>query len=205
MSSTLSTTRPPARAAAAVLVAGPALLLAGVILMMTPAWTVSHLVFLAGTLVMLPTGVALADLLRGTTPAWVRRAGLALTVAGALTLAGQFLIDLVVMHLAAGDQELAGELFDQIQESLAFALTFYTVGPALLFTGLVVSGTALVIRSDGWRWPGWMLVVGPLLVGAARLTSSRPGEVAGGVLILAALTLTARYTPPTAQRGPRTR
>lgn len=194
MSSTLSTTRPPTRAAAAVLIAGPALLLAGVILMMTPAWTVSHLVFLAGTLVMLPTGVALADLLRDTTPAWVRRAGLALTVAGALALAGQFLIDLVVMHLAAGDREIAGDLFDQIQESPAFALTFYTVGPALLFTGLAVSGTALIIRSGRQSWPGWMLVAGPLLVGAAQLTDSRPGEAAGGILILAALALTTRAT-----------
>jgi hypothetical protein len=175
-----------------VLVAGPALLLAGVILMMTSAWTLSHLVFLAGTLVMLPTGAALHDLLRDTTPAWVRRLGLALTVAGALTLAGQFLIDLVVMHLAAGERELAGELFDQIQASTAFALTLYIVGPALLFAGLVVSGAALV-RSGGWgRLPGWMLVVSPLLVGAGRLAESSPAEVAGGVLILAALALTAR-------------
>ena len=43
---------------------------------------------------------------------------------GTLALAGQFVIDFVVMRLAAGDHEMAGEMFDRIQASSAFALTF---------------------------------------------------------------------------------
>lgn len=178
---------------AAALVIGPALLLAGVLLMMTPgAWTASHLVFLAGTLAMLPTGVVLHDLLADTGPAWVRRTGLTLTLVGALTLAGQFVIDFVVMRLAGGDGDIVATMFDRIQGSPPFALIFYTAGPALLFTGLAVSGVALIIGSGPQHWPGWMLVGGTVLMGTARLIGSRPTEVAGLALILVGLALTAR-------------
>jgi hypothetical protein len=193
VSSLASRPRSTRGAVAASLVVGPALLLAGVLLMMSPDnWTVSHLVFLAGTLVMLPAGVALHQLLSDVTPSWLRRSGLALTIVGALALAGQFVIDLVVMRLAAGESEIAGEMFDQLQASPTFALSFYTVGPALLFTGLAVSGAALIIRSGLRHWPGWALVGGTLFMGIARLTGSRPGEVAGLALILVALASTAR-------------
>ena len=57
---------------AAALVVGPVLLLAGMILMSMPdVWTVSHLVFLAGTLAMLPAGVALHGLIRARSPSWL--------------------------------------------------------------------------------------------------------------------------------------
>lgn len=175
------------------LVVGPALLLGGVLLMMTPgAWTASHLVFLAGTLAMLPTGLVLHDLLVGTGQAWVRRTGLALTLVGALTLAGQFVIDFVVMRLAGGDGATAATMFDHIQGEAALALIFYSVGPALLFTGLAWCGVALVVRSGLRFGPGWMLVAGSLLMGAARIIGSRPTEVAALALILGALALIAR-------------
>lgn len=192
MSSTWSRPRssPPAAAA---LVVGPALLLAGVLLLPAPgAWTVSHLVFLAGTLAMLPAGVVLHRLLGDAGPPWVGRSALALTLVGALALAGQFVIDLVVLRLAAGDRETAGAMFDLLQGAPAFALTFYTVGPALLFTGLAVSGAAMLVRSGPRHRPGWALVGGTLVMGAARVAGARPGEVAGLVLILVALALTAR-------------
>jgi hypothetical protein len=184
--------RPSRGAAAAALVAGPALLLTGVLLMLTPdAWTVSHLVFLAGTLAMLPAGVVLHGLLRDAAPSWVGRAGLALTVVGALVLAGQFVIDLVVMQLAAGESQTAGAMFDLIQASPTFALTFYTAGPALLFAGLAVYGAAMLLRSGPRHQPGWALVGGTLVMGVARVAGTRPGEVAGLALILVALALTA--------------
>jgi hypothetical protein len=191
MSSTLSGPRSSPGTAAA-LVVGPALLLAGVLLMPAPgAWMASHLIFLTGTLAMLPAGVVLHRLLRDAAPPWMGRSALALTVAGSLALAGQFVIDLVVLRLAAGDRETAGAMFDLLQGSPAFALTFYTVGPALLFTGLAVSGAAMLVRSGPRHRPGWALIGGTLVMGAARIAGARPGEVAGLALLLAALALTA--------------
>jgi hypothetical protein len=194
MASTLSPAPRSARAlATAPLVVGPVLLLAGVLLMPVPdAWTVSHLVFLAGTLAMLPAGLALHELLRETTSPWVRQSALALTATGTLALAGQFLVDFVVIRLAAGEDRLAAEMFDRIQGSLTLSLTLYLAGPALLFTGLAVSGAALIVRSGPRHWPGWALVGGPVLVGLARITEARPVEVVGLMLILAALARTAR-------------
>jgi hypothetical protein len=174
-----------------VLALAPALLVTGVLLMPVPgAWTVSHLVFLAGTLAMLPAGVLLHEVLRDDSPAWLPWSGRVLMFVGALALAGQFLVDLVVMRLAAGDRTVAGPLFDTVQESAPLALTLYQAGPALLFTGLALVGVALVRRSRQWRLPGWLLVAGTLVEGAARVTDLRAGEVVGLGLVLVALVLT---------------
>ncbi|MBB5957062.1 hypothetical protein FHS29_003655 [Saccharothrix tamanrassetensis] len=173
------------------LVTGPVLLLVGVVLMLTPdQWTSSHLIFLAGTVAMLPVAVRLDTLLRDASPPWVRVPALVLTVVGALALAGQFVIDFTVLRLAHGEREAAGAMFDTLQESRVFALVFYQAGPALLFTGLALAAVGLVNRS--WRWAGGLLVAGALLVGAARVTGLRAGEVVGLALVVAALVLTGR-------------
>jgi hypothetical protein len=170
------------------LVAGPALMAVGVVLMMMPsAWTVSHLIFLAGTLTMIPAAMVIHELVRGISPSWLPRVGLWLAVTGALALSSQFVIDLAVMELANGNRDVAGEMFDQIQQSSAFSLTLYIVGPALLFVGLAVFGAAMIIRSRRWIQPGWILVTGALLMGLARVIGSRPTEVAALVIILIAL------------------
>lgn len=170
------------------LVGGPALMAAGVVQMMTPsAWTVSHLIFLAGALTMIPAAMVIHELVKRVSPSWLPKVGLWLTVTGALALSGQFVIDLTVMHLANGNRDVAGEMFDQIQQSSAFSLTVYLVGPALLFVGLAVSGAAMIIHSPLWLRPGWILVTGSLLMGLARVIGSRPTEVAALVLILIAL------------------
>ncbi|CCH33224.1 hypothetical protein ABZ816_19150 [Actinosynnema sp. NPDC047251] len=172
------------------LVAGPVLLLVGVLLMMTDLWTLSHLVFLLGTVLMLPVASRLDVLLRDASPPWVRVPALVLTVVGALALAGQFVIDFTVVRLAAGDRAAAGKMFDVLQESPVFALVFYQAGPALLFIGLALAAVGLVNRS--WRWAGGLLVAGALVMGAARITGLRPGEVLGLALIVAALVLAGR-------------
>jgi hypothetical protein len=156
----------------------------------TDAWTASHLIFLAGTVTMLPSGVLLHDLVRGDRPAWLPWCGRALVFAGSLALAGQFLIDLVVMRLAGDDRTLTGPMFDTIQESTPFALIAYQVGPALLFTGLAVFGIAFIRRARPWLLPGWLLVAGSLTVGGSRITDLRAAEVVGLTLVLAALALT---------------
>jgi hypothetical protein len=134
--------------------------------------------------------VLLHEVLRDDSPAWLPWSGRVLMFVGALALAGQFLVDLVVMRLAAGDRTVAGPLFDTVQESAPLALTLYQAGPALLFTGLALVGVALVRRSRQWRLPGWLLVAGTLVEGAARVTDLRAGEVVGLGLVLVALVLT---------------
>jgi hypothetical protein len=172
-----------------ILALAPALLVVGVLLMSTPdAWTAAHLIFLSGVVTMLPAGVLLHDLVRDDGPAWLPWSGRALMFAGALALAGQFVIDLVVMRLAGGDRARTGPMFDTVQESTPFALIAYQVGPALLFTGLAVFGIAFIRRQ--WLLPGWLLVAGSLTVGAARITDLRAVEVIGLALILAALVRT---------------
>ncbi|MEV4776401.1 hypothetical protein LTA6_001438 [Microbacterium sp. LTA6] len=184
----------PSRATrAAALVTGPALLLVGVVLMILPGfWTLSHLVFLAGSLAMLLTGLALIGLCADRRSAWPGRTALALTAAGALALAGQFVIDFVVIRLGDGDAEAVDRLFDRIQSAAPLDLIFYTVGPALLFTGLAVFGILLVLRPRLQRVPGWMLVAGASLMGVARVVESRPTEVVALAIILIGLALTAR-------------
>ncbi|MGH3876001.1 MAG: hypothetical protein ACRDSK_03090 [Actinophytocola sp.] len=173
-----------------ILALAPALLVVGVLLMSTTdAWTASHLIFLCGAVTMLPAGVLLHDLVRDG-PAWLPWSGRALMFAGALALAGQFLIDLVVMRLAGGDRTLTGPMFDTIQESTPLALIVYQVGPALLYTGLAVFGISFIRRTGQWFLPGWLLVAGSLTVGAARITDIRAVEVIGLALVLAALVLT---------------
>lgn len=184
-----------------ILAIAPTLLIIGVLLMpVSAAWTVSHLIFLAGTIAMLPAGVLLHDLVRDGRPAWLPWAGRTLMFVGALALAGQFLVDLAVDHLAGGDKALAGPMFDTIQEATPFSLILYQVGPALLFTGLALFGAAFVRRTGRWLLAGWLLVVGTLTVGAARVTDLRAVEVIGLGLILGALLLTiARVRSPSAR------
>jgi hypothetical protein len=184
----------PARRAA--LLAGPALLLAGEVLLSLPdAWTVGHAVFLAGALAMLPTALALHDLLDGVGPRWLRAAGLALTALGALALAGQFLIDFLVARLAADQDAVRSALFDQLEGAPLVSLTFYTVGPALLFTGLAASGAAMLTRPVLAR-PGAILIAGTLLAALSRIVDQRLLEIAAGAVIVLALLLALRPTAP---------
>lgn len=166
------------------LLAGPALLLAGLLLMLSPsAWTVAHMIFLAGTLVMLPAALVLHDLLAGAPP-WLRGTGLLLTATGALALAGQFVLDFAVAQLAGdGDR---GPLFTRLQASPTLETIFYTAGPALMFIGLAVSGAGLVGQG---RRAGWVLIAGTLVVGMSRLLEERLVEVAGTALVLVACAL----------------
>jgi hypothetical protein len=184
-----SSTRPTA----ALLLAGPALLLAGEVLLTVPdAWTAGHAVFLGGALAMLPAAVVLHGRLAGVGPRWLRGAGLLLTVLGALALAGQFLIDFLVAQLAADQDSIRSALFDRLQDAPLLSLAFYTVGPALLFTGLALSGVAMLTRAATLGRAGWTLVAGTLVMALARIVQARLLEVTGLTVILVALVLVAR-------------
>ncbi|MFC4945697.1 hypothetical protein [Pseudonocardia sp. GCM10023141] len=178
-----------------VMVLAPGLMLAGVALMPAPGtWNLSHLLFLAGTLLMAPAGLVLWRLLDGGGPPWLRHSGLLLVLLGVPALAGQLLIDLVVLQLAGGDRTGMGPLFRAIQASPTFDLLLYSSGPALLFVGLALSGAALLLRGGAPRLPGWALITGTLVMGAARVTDQHLAEIAGLAVILVALAAVAAPT-----------
>lgn len=208
MSSTVSRTPPatPATSAAppggsyramlatAVAVLAPVLLLTGRGLMSAPAargftatWTVAHLLFLAGTVLMIPAALVLSRLARGRAAPWLRDLGVALVFAGAMALAAQFVLDLAVAVLAEGDRQAGGALFDRLQSSAVINVVLYLVGPSVLFVGLIVQAVALLRAPAQRRWAAILLIVGPTVVGIGRGADLPPLELTGHALIAAAM------------------
>lgn len=187
-----SPTTAPSRATTALLWIAPGLLAAGTALMITPnAWTLSHAIYLSGAVAMLVVVDTLARLpFAPGLPKRLGRVGAGLTMAGALALSGQFVIDFTVMQLAGGESDAAGDMFRRLQDSFAFSAVFYTVGPTLLFLGLGLVGLALV--SCSMSAAGWTLAGGSLAMGIARVIDERAAEVGALVLIMGALWWTVR-------------
>jgi hypothetical protein len=180
--------------ATAVMVVAPLLLVLGRALMLMPSaqgfttlWTVTHVMYLAGTVLMIPAALAMRQLAHGHVPPLLRDAGVALVFVGALALGAQFVVDLMVAVLADGDPQAGGTLFDQLQASAPVGLTLYTVGPSLLFVGLMVQAAGLARVRTIRRWAAIALVVGPSVVGVGRATGLALIEVAGLVLIAIAM------------------
>ena len=185
---------------AAVMVIAPLLLVTGRGLMLVPSargfttwWTVTHVMFLAGTVLMIPAALALSRLARGHAGPVLRDLGVAVVFVGALALAAQFVVDLTVSVLADGDPQAGGALFDQLQAVALIDLTLYVVGPALLFVGLIVQAVALARVRAVPRWAVIALVAGPSLDGIGRATGQAVVEVAGLALIAIAMAASAMW------------
>lgn len=106
------------------------------------AWTAGHLCFL-GALVFFVRGF-------GAMRAWVGHnrlaaVGLWTGVVGAVAVAVQFLIDLVVGFLSA-DHGAMQELFARIQAIPGVLPLFYDFGPLLFFVGQLILVTQLAVR-----------------------------------------------------------
>lgn len=178
----------------AVMVIAPLLLVVGRGVMLVPSaegfttlWTITHVVFLAGTVLMIPAALAMSQVARGHARPLLRDVGVAVVFVGALALAAQFVVDLMVAVLAHGDSQAAGALFDQLQASALVDLVLYTVGPSLMFVGLIVQAAALARVRALPRWAVIALVVGPSVVGIGRATGRALVEVAGLTLIVIAV------------------
>lgn len=170
----------------------PGLLAVGTALMITPdAWRVSHAVYLSGAVAMLIVGSVLAGLpFAPGLPRLLGCVGAGLTMAGALALSGQFVIDFTVMQLAGGESDVTGAMFVRLQESLAFSAVFYTVGPALLFLGLSLVG--LAVARSSLPAAGWTMTGGSLVMGLGRVIEERAVEVGALVVIMGAMWWTAQ-------------
>jgi hypothetical protein len=190
--------------ATAVVVLAPLLLVTGRGLMMTPAargftatWTVAHVLFLTGTVLMIPAALVMSRLARGHAAPWLRDLGAAVVFVGAIALAAQFVVDLAVAVLAEGSQQTGGALFDRLQASTAVNVLLYLVGPSIMFVGLIVQAVALLRVPAQRHWAAVVLIVGPTVVGIGRATDQPPIELTG--LALIATAMVAAVTAPAGQ------
>lgn len=186
--------RPPSRIARATLWSAPLLLVIGTIALIAPhAWTFGHAVYLAGAVGMIVAGLTLCRWHPGSgVTVFFARVGGGITVLGAMALTAQFVIDFVVMARAGGERHGAVELVRHLQRSAPITAAFYTVGPALLFVGLMLVGVAMLPSLTA---AGSALLAGSALMGVARIVDLRPLEVVALIAIVIALGRLARAEP----------
>ncbi|MEV4294227.1 hypothetical protein [Microbispora rosea] len=116
------------------------------------AWTLGHLCFLAALVLFVQIFGRLRTMAGGGVTA---TAGYAAGLAGALALAAQFTIDIVVGLLSA-DHDAMGPRFDAVKAIPGVDPVVYTVVPLLFYVGMVV----LVARlAAGRRVPWWSAVL----------------------------------------------
>ncbi|MFI9381060.1 hypothetical protein [Kutzneria sp. NPDC052558] len=118
------------------------------------AWTVSHLLFLAGFVLFVPVLLTLGDR-EGAAPVVA-----AIGLLGATAAVAQAVIDIVVGALA-GDQAGMTALYDQVESVPGLLPGVYVVGPALFYACLIA--LALLNRRElGW-WSPVLLAIGAAL------------------------------------------
>ncbi|MFI7029329.1 hypothetical protein ACIBK1_11565 [Microbispora rosea] len=116
------------------------------------AWTLGHLCFLAALVLFVQIFGRLRTMAGGGVMA---TAGYAAGLAGALALAAQFTIDIVVGFLSA-DHDAMGPRFEAVKAIPGVEPVVYTVVPLLFYVGMVV----LVARlAAGRRVPWWSAVL----------------------------------------------
>lgn len=139
------------------------------------AWTVGHLCFLAALVLFVQIFGRLRAMAGGGV---VATAGYAAGLIGALALAAQFTIDLVVGFLSA-DHDAMGPRFEAVKAIPGVEPVVYTVVPLLFYVGMVV----LVARlAAGRRVPWWSAVL--VLVQAVLPLVSKDLIPLGAALLL---------------------
>ncbi|NJP23600.1 hypothetical protein OHB01_38995 [Microbispora hainanensis] len=150
------------------------------------AWTVGHLCFLAALVLFVQIFGRLRAMAGGGV---VATAGYAAGLIGALALAAQFTIDLVVGFLSA-DHDAMGPRFEAVKAIPGVEPVVYTVVPLLFYVGMVV----LVARlAAGRRVPWWSAVL--VLVQAVLPLVSKDLIPLGAALLLLAFVPLLRLRP----------
>ncbi|OPG14801.1 hypothetical protein [Microbispora sp. GKU 823] len=151
-----------------------------------PAWTVGHLFFLAALVLFVQIFGRLRTMAGGGVTA---TAGYAAGLAGALALAAQFTIDIVVGFLSA-DHDAMGPRFDAVKAIPGVEPIVYTVVPFLFYVGMV----ALVARlAAGRRVPWWSPAL--VLVQAVLPLANKDLIPLGAALLLLAFVPLLRLRP----------
>ncbi|GIH47042.1 hypothetical protein Mro03_22210 [Microbispora rosea subsp. rosea] len=150
------------------------------------AWTLGHLCFLAALVLFVQIFGRLRTMAGGGVTA---TAGYAAGLAGALALAAQFTIDIVVGFLSA-DHDAMGPRFDAVKAIPGVEPVVYTVVPLLFYVGMVV----LVARlAAGRRVPWWSAVL--VLAQAVLPLVSKDLIPLGAALLLLAFVPLLRLRP----------
>ncbi|XVQ83723.1 hypothetical protein ACQP2K_33540 [Microbispora siamensis] len=150
------------------------------------AWTVGHLFFLAALVFFVQIFGRLRTMAGGGVTATV---GYAAGLAGALALAAQFTIDIVVGFLSA-DHDAMGPRFDAVKAIPGVEPVVYTVVPLLFYVGMV----ALVARlAAGRRVPWWSPAL--MLVQAVLPLANKDLIPLGAALLLLAFVPLLRLRP----------
>ncbi|MBE3012453.1 hypothetical protein IL992_25140 [Microbispora sp. NEAU-D428] len=150
------------------------------------AWTVGHLFFLAALVLFVQIFGRLRTMAGGGVTA---TAGYAAGLAGALALAAQFVIDIVVGFLSA-DHDAMAPRFDAVKAIPGVEPVVYTVVPLLFYVGMV----ALVARlAAGRRVPWWSPAL--VLVQAVLPLATKDLIPLGAALLLLAFVPLLRLRP----------
>ncbi|MGH3712270.1 MAG: hypothetical protein ACRDT4_02240 [Micromonosporaceae bacterium] len=115
-------------------------------------WQAAHLVNLVGLVLFVP---AVFGLRRMLPAGWGREAAVALTLIGVATSIVQFVAD-IVFGLLADDKAGMRELSGQFSSVPGVRLTFYTVGPPLMYVGIVA---LVVMLARIGKLPWWSTAV----------------------------------------------
>ncbi|MFD6891263.1 hypothetical protein [Streptomyces sp. NPDC059957] len=123
------------------------------------AWSLGHLCFL-GALVLFVQGFAAMRAMAGGGK--LSAVGLWTGVAGAVALAGQFAIDLVVGFMSA-DRGAMEELFTRVQDIPGMLPVIYEFGPLLFFVGQLILVSQLAARRVLKPWAPVLVLVNAVL------------------------------------------
>ncbi|MFI5866664.1 hypothetical protein [Streptomyces sp. NPDC051546] len=119
------------------------------------AWSLGHLCFLASLVLFVQGFAAMRAMAGGGRVAGV---GLWTGTAGAVALAGQFAIDLVVGFMSA-DRGAMDEMFSRIQDIPGMLPVFYEFGPLLFFVGQLILVAQLAARRVLKPWAPVLVLV----------------------------------------------
>lgn len=135
-----------------------------------PLWFLSHTLLLCGTALFVPALFTMAQY-PGETGRILASLGGALAVCGALTLLGQFTIDLAVGRIASNQAEMT-LAFQHIQADRGMNLVFYILAPASFFIGELMLVLLLAFARLIPRWTGWIAAIGFTGIGLAVATNN---------------------------------
>lgn len=175
--------------AAIILVAGPALLVLGWLLLIVnagrganDAWAVGHVVLLAGVALWVPNVLVVRDL---TPQVGHELADPAFWLAlfGSLAVAGQLSIDLAAWALDLDGASLAA-FFASLRERPLLTLIVHTVGPSLLFLGALIAVVRVAIRAPAARHGGLIAAAGILVVLIGALSTFSYVILGGYIFVL---------------------
>ena len=104
-----------------------------------PLWTIAHLIWLPSYAALALGYIGVHSLIRAERSAERLLAGFGVVLAavGGMAVSAQMVIDLVV-GLSTSDQAGMGERFDDVQAAPGVEAAVYTVGPSLLFVGMMI-------------------------------------------------------------------